>query len=79
MHHGRDWAHHDPNMKDARPAERVIEDIAERLAKYPPLGSIDESSGGFWMKCAPCPEQGCKMALARISKTLFFCVKKILR
>jgi hypothetical protein len=29
-------------MKDTRPAERVIEDIAEHLAKYPLLGSIDE-------------------------------------
>jgi hypothetical protein len=42
LHHGRDWAHRDPNMKDTRPAERVIEDIAEHLAKYPLLGSIDE-------------------------------------
>ncbi len=42
LHPGRDWAHRDPNMKDARPPERVIEDIAQHLAKYPPLGSIDE-------------------------------------
>ena len=42
LHHGRDWAHRDPNMKDARPAKRIIEDIAEHLAKHPPLGSIDE-------------------------------------
>ncbi len=42
LHHGRDWAHRDPNMKDARPAKRIIEDIARHLAKYPPLGSIDE-------------------------------------
>lgn len=42
LHHGRDWAHRDPNMKDARAAERIIEDIAQHLAKYPPLGSIDE-------------------------------------
>lgn len=42
LHHGRDWAHRDPKMKDARAAERIIEDIARHLAKYPPLGSIDE-------------------------------------
>ena len=42
LHHGRDWAHRDPKMKDARPAERIIEDIAEHLAKYPPVRSIDE-------------------------------------
>jgi hypothetical protein len=47
LHDGRDWAHRDPNMKDARPAERVIEDTAEHLAKYPPLSSIDEIFGGF--------------------------------
>jgi len=42
LHHGRDWAHRDPNMKDARPKQRIIKDIAQHLAKYPPLGSIDE-------------------------------------
>jgi hypothetical protein len=42
LHHGRDWAHRDPNMKDARAAERIIEDIAQHLAKYPPLRSIDQ-------------------------------------
>lgn len=42
LHPGRDWAHRDPNMKDARPPERIIDDIREHLAKYPPLGSIDE-------------------------------------
>lgn len=47
LHHGRDWAHRDPNMKDARAAERIIEDIARHLAKYPPVGSIDEILGRF--------------------------------
>ena len=42
LHHGRDWAHRDPNMKDARPAKRIIEEIAGHLAKHKPLGSIDE-------------------------------------
>jgi hypothetical protein len=42
LHHGRDWAHRDPDMKDARPAKRIIEDIAQHLAEYPPLDSIDE-------------------------------------
>jgi hypothetical protein len=42
LHPGRDWAHRDPKMKDARPAERIVEDVAQHLAKYPPLGSIDE-------------------------------------
>jgi hypothetical protein len=42
LHHGRDWAHRDPNRKDATPSEQIIEGIAQHLAKYPPLGSIDE-------------------------------------
>ena len=42
LHPGRDWAHRDPKMKDARPAERIIEDIKQHLAKYPPLATIDE-------------------------------------
>jgi hypothetical protein len=42
LHHGRDWAHRDPNMKDARAAERIVDDIAQHLAKYPALGSIDD-------------------------------------
>jgi hypothetical protein len=42
LHPGRDWAHRDPKMKDARPSERIIEEISQHLAKYPPLSSIDE-------------------------------------
>ena len=42
LHPGRDWAHRDPKMKDARAAKRILEDIREHLAKYPPVGSIDE-------------------------------------
>jgi len=41
LHHGRPWAHSDPKMKDARPAQKIVEDIAQHLAKYPPLGSVD--------------------------------------
>jgi hypothetical protein len=29
-------------MKDARSPERIVEDMAQHLAKYPPLGSTDE-------------------------------------
>lgn len=42
LHPGRDWAHRDPKMKDARPQERIVQDIADHLAKYPPLASVDE-------------------------------------
>jgi hypothetical protein len=42
LHPGRDWAHRDPNMKDARSARQIVKEIAEHLAKYPPLNSVDE-------------------------------------
>jgi hypothetical protein len=42
LHPGRDWAHRDPKMKDARPKQRIVDDIRQHLAKYPPLGTIDE-------------------------------------
>jgi hypothetical protein len=42
LHHGRDWAHRDPNMQDAKPALQITEEIAAHLAKYPPLGTVDE-------------------------------------
>lgn len=42
MHPGRDWAHRDTNMKDARSVERIVADIKEHLGKYPPVGSVDE-------------------------------------
>jgi hypothetical protein len=29
-------------MKDARSAERIIDDIAQHLTKHPPLDSINE-------------------------------------
>ena len=42
LHPGRDWAHRDPTMKDARSPERILEDVEEHLAKHAPFGSIDE-------------------------------------
>ena len=42
LHPGRGWAHRDPNMKNARSIEQIEKDIAEHLAKYPPVDSVDE-------------------------------------
>lgn len=42
VHPGREWAHRDPTMKDARSEERIIEDIRRHLSENPPLRSIDE-------------------------------------
>lgn len=42
LHPGRDWAHRDPKMKDAKPEKQIVDEINQHLAKYPPLGSIDQ-------------------------------------
>ena len=42
LHPGRDWAHRDPSMKDARAAERIAEEITRHLEKHPPFDNIDE-------------------------------------
>jgi hypothetical protein len=41
LHPGRDWAHRDPNMGDARPKKKIIADIATHLDEHPPFRSID--------------------------------------
>ena len=42
LHPGRDWAHRDPKMMDARSKTQIVKDIARHLAEYPPLGSVDK-------------------------------------
>ena len=42
LHPGRDWAHRDPKMKDARSKERIITDLKQHLTKHPPVRSIDQ-------------------------------------
>jgi len=42
LHPGRDWAHRDPNMKDARSRRGILQGIRAHLTKYPPIRSIPE-------------------------------------
>jgi hypothetical protein len=42
IHPGRDWAHRDPHMQDARPKQRILEDIHKHLEMYPPMAPVDE-------------------------------------
>lgn len=42
LHPGREWAHRDKNMKDAKSGNRITGEIQNHLAEYPPIGSIDE-------------------------------------
>lgn len=47
LHPGRDWAHRDANMKDARPLKQIVEDIREHLMRHPPLLTVDEILKNF--------------------------------
>ena len=42
LHPGREWAHRDRNMKDAKPEKQIVAEIEEHLAQYPPVGTIEE-------------------------------------
>ena len=42
LHPGRDWAHRDPNMKNAKPADQISAAIETHLAATPTVVSIDE-------------------------------------
>ncbi len=42
LHRGRNWAHRNRKMKDAKTKKQIIAEIKEHLAKYPPLGSVSE-------------------------------------
>jgi hypothetical protein len=47
LHPGREWAHRDRNMKDARLPKQIVKDIAEHLARFPPVDSVDEILRSF--------------------------------
>lgn len=42
LHPGRDWAHREPSMKDAKLESRILREISEHLSKYEPISSVDE-------------------------------------
>jgi len=42
LHVGRDWAHRDPGMKDARAIDQITSDIAKHLKDHPPFKSTDQ-------------------------------------
>jgi len=41
LHHGRDWAHRDQNMKDARPSEKILADIAAHFKIHAPFATVE--------------------------------------
>jgi Eco29kI-like restriction endonuclease len=42
LHPGRDWAHRDASMKDARSIERIVADLTSHFEESPPLTSVDQ-------------------------------------
>lgn len=42
MHPGRDWAHRDKNMKDAKSEKEIIGEIQNHLREHPAFRSVDQ-------------------------------------
>ena len=42
LHPGRDWAHRDPNMADARPRERILTDLEQHFSTVPVYRDVDQ-------------------------------------
>ena len=41
LHPGRDWAHRDPDMIDARPRQRILSDVSQHFAANTPFETTD--------------------------------------
>jgi hypothetical protein len=41
LHPGRDWAHRDPNIRDARPANQIATDMAAHFALHAPFSTVE--------------------------------------
>jgi hypothetical protein len=42
LHPGRDWAHRDQTMKDAKPRKQILEQISGHLSEYPAFRTVDQ-------------------------------------
>ncbi len=42
LHPGRDWAHRDESMKDAKPRAQIVKEISSHLAENPPFETVDQ-------------------------------------
>lgn len=47
MHPGRDWAHRDPNMRDARAPDKIRADLAQHFAAVPVYSDIQTVLDSF--------------------------------
>jgi hypothetical protein len=41
LHPGRDWAHRDPNIRDARPREQILAEMSAHFVLHPPFGTVE--------------------------------------
>jgi hypothetical protein len=42
LHPGRDWAHRDSAMKDAKPRKQILEEISSHLSEHPVFRTVDQ-------------------------------------
>lgn len=47
IHPGRDWAHRDASMPDARPAERILSEVQAHFVEAPPFAALDDVVARF--------------------------------
>lgn len=47
LHHGRDWAHRDQTMKDARAETQILEDLSRHFSKVRIYAGLEEVMRGF--------------------------------
>lgn len=48
MHPGRDWAHRDPSIRDAKASGLIMREIEEHFGKYPPYGTVEDVLRNFF-------------------------------
>jgi hypothetical protein len=41
LHPGRDWAHRDPNIRDARPRDQIATEMAAHFALHAPFATVE--------------------------------------
>jgi len=41
LHPGREWAHRDQNIRDAKPREQIVSEISAHYLLHPPFASVD--------------------------------------
>jgi hypothetical protein len=48
LHPGRDWAHRDQSISDARPQERIVSEISAHFKLHPPFANVESTLKQFY-------------------------------